>query len=237
MVFRRARRKLATRIARMRLPAIARQVLDEKLTYLALDRMRSLTGEMARIDREQVPGDLIEFGVALGGSSIVLASLRGNRRFSGYDVFARIPEPGANDGDDAHARFKVIASGQSQGLGGDAYYGYQDNLYDRVKASFAKFGMTVDQQAISLHKGLFEETFAPAPDARFALIHIDCDWHDPVHFCLTRAAPLLSKGGVILVDDYNDYEGCRVAVDTVLAADRSLALERTRPHAVIRKIA
>lgn len=237
MVFRRVRRKIATRIARMRLPEIARRVLDEKLTYLALDRMRSLTDEMARVEREGIPGDLVEFGVALGGSSIVLASLRGKRRFAGYDVFSRIPEPSLNDGSDAHTRFKVIASGQSQGLGGDAYYGYQDNLYDRVKASFGKFGLTVDQQAIALRKGLFEETFAPAPDERFALIHIDCDWHDPVHFCLTRAAPHLSKGGAILVDDYNDYEGCRVAVDKVLAADASLALERTRPHAVIRKIA
>lgn len=229
------RKSIAKRIARARLPGVARRVLNERLTYLSLDRMHSLLRELSRVNRDGIEGDFAEFGIALGGSSIVIASHRGKRKFAGYDVFGRIPEPTSNDGADAHKRFEVIKSGQSKGLSGRPYYGYQGDLYEQVSNSFGAFGMAVDQRDISLHKGLFEETYSPKPDQKYALIHIDCDWYDPVYFCLTQSSPFLSPGGVILVDDYNDYDGCRKAVDFVLGEDGTLILDRTLPHAVLRK--
>src|SRR5690606_24506776 len=104
----------------------------------------------------KVPGDLAEFGIALGGSSIVMAHRRRERKFAGYDVFGMIPKPGLRDGEDAHVRYRVIESGQSVGLAGKQYYGYQPDLYSTVVGSFERYGLTVDQSAITLHRGLFE---------------------------------------------------------------------------------
>ncbi|WP_352750147.1 hypothetical protein [Mesorhizobium sp. M0701] len=48
--------------------------------------------------REKVPGDFIEYGIALGGSAIYIASeLDGDRHFHGYDVFGMIPSPTEQD--------------------------------------------------------------------------------------------------------------------------------------------
>ncbi|MFC5584106.1 TylF/MycF family methyltransferase [Nitratireductor kimnyeongensis] len=234
-MFQKLGRSIAKRRLILSLPPVARDVMKDGLTYLPLERMASLNAELERMVAQDVPGDIAEFGMALGGSAIVLAKSRGKRRFLGFDVFGRIPPPTDDDGADAHSRFKVIAEGKSTGIRDGEYYGYVDDLFGRVVSSFEKYGLRVDNQSIILRKGLFQETFSPSESDRFRLVHIDCDWYDPVFFCLTSVSRCMSPGGVVIVDDYNDYEGCRNAVDKVLAEDASLLLERTLPHAVIRK--
>src|SRR5690606_19647485 len=106
--------------------------------------------------------DFLEFGVALGGSAIIIASrLDGARRFHGYDVFGMIPPPGPKDDPHSHERYRVIRDGESAGIGGDTYYGYLPNLYDCVLQAFDRFGLTVDGERIVLHRGMFQDTFDP----------------------------------------------------------------------------
>jgi hypothetical protein len=128
-----------------------------------------------------------------------------------------IPPP-TSEKDDVKSkdRYEKIASGKSSGLGGDEYYGYRDNLYDDVCRSFAKYGLDVDSSNVDLHKGLFENTMPNAKMERMAFAHIDCDWYDPVMYCLNKVADRLSQNGVILIDDYHDYGGCRTATDEFL---------------------
>lgn len=54
-------------------------------------------------------------------------------------------------------------------------------------------------------------------DQKIAVAHIDCDWYDPVKFCLAAVNSRLSKGSTLIFDDYYDYGGCRTAVDEFLA--------------------
>lgn len=211
--------------------------MARKLTYLSLDKLDSLVGQVRTINRTGVSGDIYEFGVALGGASIIMASLMGDRRFHGYDVFGMIPAPTEEDEDDSHERYRVIASGKSQGIGGNGeYYGYKDNLYNEVVTNFQSFDLTVDQITISLHRGLFEETLSLDETDRVALAHVDCDWYRPVKFCINEIAPRLSDGGVMIIDDINDYEGCRKAVNEFLEHNPDFRLITQRPHGIIARI-
>ena len=218
------------------LSPLASEIKSKNLTYLSDDKFISLEGEINRIDRENVTGDFAEFGIALGGSAIYLARRAKGRRFLGFDVFDMIPPPSERDGDDTHARYETIKKGDSQGIGGDLYYGYEEHLYDRVVRNFRDFNLDVNGREICLTKGLFEDTVRFSGPDRLSLAHIDCDWYDPVQFCIQAVSPVLSSGGVIILDDYNDFGGCREATDRILAADTSLNLERHEPHAVIRKL-
>ncbi|HWI72543.1 MAG TPA: TylF/MycF/NovP-related O-methyltransferase [Baekduia sp.] len=199
--------------ARRSLSPTARTVRARRLTYLTPRRLLDLQSCADAVNAEAVPGDVVECGVALGGSAILLASMKGEERaFHGYDVFGLIPPPGPNDPPEAHARHAEIASGSSPGLGGDVYYGYQDDLLQRVTNAFTTFGLTVgDADDIHLHRGLFDDTLAV--ERPVALAHVDSDWFDPVDTCLRRIAPHLEPGGFIVLDDYNDYGGCRAAAD------------------------
>lgn len=221
---------------RLVLSSTARSVLDDELTYLSPRKLHNLEQCIRTVDGEGVPGDFIECGVALGGSAIVLASrLAGQRRFRGYDVFATIPPPSDRDDEHAHRRYEVIRAGQSRGIGDRPYYGYIDNLFDVVCENFNRYGLPPDGRKIALCQGLFEDTL-PAEDGPIAVAHIDCDWHDPVFFCLQAIHERLSPGGFIVLDDYNDYGGCRRATDAFVAATPDVRLQSTRGSAVLRRV-
>lgn len=211
-----------------RLSATARSVRRERLTYLSPWRLRRLETALKEVLKENVPGDIAEFGIALGGSAIILSkkASRHGRRFHGFDVFGMIPQPkSAKDDQKARDRYKTIASGESVGIGDDLYYGYRDNLYDEVCRSFMKHGLIVDGSMVRLHKGLFEDTLPAAGIEKIAFAHIDCDWYDPVTYCLNSLADRVSPGGAILIDDYHDYGGCRTAADEFLQARPDFAFE------------
>lgn len=214
--------------------AIAR-IRAANLSYCGPPKLENVA-EAARLVRAGgVRGGWLECGVALGGSAILLGLLKPRRvPLDLYDVFALIPPPGPSDGEDAHRRYAEIRSGASEGLGGEVYYGYRDNLVDQVLANLRRFGLDPARHAITTHPGLFEATLRPR--APVALAHIDCDWYDSVRVCIERIAPTLAPGGIIVFDDYSSYSGCRRAVDEWRARDprleqvflaRSLGLRRT----------
>jgi asparagine synthase (glutamine-hydrolysing) len=220
-----------------RLSRTARRVKRERLTYLSVGKLRSLEGALRAVLRAEVTGDVIECGVALGGSGIVLAhGLPEGRVFHGFDLFGTIPAPTARDPGEAHARYARISAGKAEGLGpGDRYYGYVDDLLGQVEASFARHGVPPAPGRVELHRGLFEDVLQI--EAPVALAHVDADWHDPVSCCLARIGPQLSRGGMIVVDDYNDYGGCRTACHEFLAGTQDMRVLRARPQLVIQRLA
>jgi O-methyltransferase len=219
-----------------RLSRTARAVRRERLTYLRSEPLYRLERALDRIMRENVPGDFLEFGVALGGSGIVIAKhLDEGRSFHGFDVFGLIPPPDSDkDGAVALQRYSVIASGSSEGIKGDVYYGYRHDLLAEVTGSFQRHGVAIDGHRISLHKGRFEDTWPAYASRQVAFAHIDCDWYSPVRFCLASVSERLSPGGVMILDDYHAFDGCRTATDEFLAEHRDFVMD-DGPNVILRK--
>lgn len=189
-----------------------RTVRWKSLTYLEEHALRDLMEAAAATD--ELDGCIIETGCALGGSGICIAhEKRKDKPLFIYDVFGMIPAPGEKDGEDVLERYQEIRQGKSFGIGGDLYYGYQDNLLEKVKNSFCSvLGLEDLRDAnIEFIKGLFEDTLICRQPV--AMAHIDCDWYDSVMVCLERIAPMLVSGGILVIDDYDHWSGCKRAVD------------------------
>lgn len=215
---------------------ISSKVRQAHLTYLNPAKLDGLYSVIDRVLSEQINGDFVEFGVALGGSGICMAdALPDDRRFFGFDVFGMIPAPSEVDGPAALKRYQTIAAGESKGINGDTYYGYVDDLLTKVKENFASFGCPVDDQRIHLVEGLFENTLSSHEDLIVSLAHIDCDWYDSVKLCLDYAWKHLSPAGFIIVAGYNNSAGCKKATDEFLSSTKDAKLLYETPHAVIRK--
>ncbi|MEX1152977.1 TylF/MycF/NovP-related O-methyltransferase [Parvibaculum sp.] len=230
------RTRLSETWTRRQLSQTARDVRDAHLTYLTPTKLRNLEDALERIGTDCIEGDCVEYGVALGGSAILIATrMTPDRCFTGFDLFGTIPPPGEADGEKSHERYKIIASGHSKGIGGDRYYGYEPDLYGKVKAQFARFGVPVDGQRIALVKGLFDATVSFKLEKRIAFAHIDCDWHDAVALCLERTWPHLSRGGIVILDDYNDYGGCRKATTAFLERRPDMRLVEATHNAILVK--
>lgn len=201
------------------------QVMDEHLTYLEPSALHDLWDLVEEADTEARPGDIVEAGCALGGSALVLAAARHQPRpLIVYDVFGMIPPPTHRDGPDVHERYGEISGGAATGIAGDAYYGYRADLLDEVAGTFTRYGFPPSEADISLVPGLYEDTLVPPGPV--AVAHVDCDWYASVRVCLDRLWPALVPGGVIVLDDYDAWSGCRAAVDEFVAATPEATVER-----------
>ncbi len=191
---------------------LIREVRRRRLTYLDRYALLELAEVVRDADRRRLDGALLEAGCALGGSAIVLARSRARHTpLYVHDVFGMIPSPSEEDGEDIHQRYQEIVDGKSRGLGGDRYYGYEEDLLARVQGNMEAFGLSLESDHIRLVKGLFEDTLTG--DFPVAVAHIDCDWYQSVKTCLERIWPRLVPGGTLVIDDYYHWSGCRRAVD------------------------
>lgn len=204
----------------------------EHLTYLSPENLGALASVVLEAEQSGRKGLILEAGTALGGAAIVMAAAKTPERpMKVYDVFGTIPPPGENDGVDVHARFERISKGGATGLGGEVYYGYRDDVYGEVTASFTRLGVPVEENNVELVQGLFSETIDLDEPVAFA--HLDGDWYESTMTCLERIAPLLTRGGRLVLDDYYAWSGCRTAVDEYFAARPGYRLERrARVHVV-----
>jgi O-methyltransferase len=220
--------EIGERLDGLAISAMARTVKRERLTYLSNRKLRRLEKILGTLASEGVQGSYLEFGVAMGGSAILIAAAARDARqpFVGFDVFGMIPPPESEKDDErSKKRYETIAAGKSKGINGDEYYGYRKDLYGDVVREFSGHGIEVDGTSVSLVKGLFEDTWPTRGIGAVAFAHIDCDWYDPVKFCVKETAALLAPAGIILLDDYRDYGGCRVATDEFLGGHPEFELE------------
>lgn len=204
-----------------------------RITYLERAALRDLWRHVTVLERRGIQGSIVEAGCALGGSAVLLAAAKSRARpLDVYDVFGMIPPPSDTDGDDVKQRYETIVSGASSGIGGDPYYGYEQDLLGRVRRTFADHGLPAEDNAVQLIQGLYEDTLYPAGPV--ALAHVDADWYESVKVCLERIVPALVEGGTIVLDDYDAWSGCRTATDEFVAAHPgALRMERgARVHLV-----
>jgi len=191
------------------------RIREQNLTYLSDKKLASLASTCRSIEDANLPGIFIEAGCALGGSSILIASVKNSERpLFIYDVFEMIPSPTKEDTQDVHDRYRTIVEGKSTGIGGDKYYGYVENLYEVVQSNLENFGINCEKQSVSLIRGLVQETMKIDQPVAFA--HVDVDWYEPVMTCLKCIFPNLILGGSIILDDYHTWGGCRKATDEYL---------------------
>jgi asparagine synthase (glutamine-hydrolysing) len=214
-------KRAVRKVKRLGLPPVVRRVQRECLTYVSDSGLKDLYKRVRQVEKQGLPGILIETGCAAGGSAIVIARAKAKSRpFFVYDVFGMIPEPTERDGADVHARYQVIKSGKSTGIRDKKYYGYEDDLLGKVKEHFARLGVPAEANNVHFVKGLYEDVLKV--DQPVALAHIDCDWYQSVHVCLKEIEPHLVVGGVLVIDDYafgeaHGYSGCGTAVDEYFA--------------------
>lgn len=186
------------------------KIIKKKLTFLGIDALTNLKNNILKTNN--IEGNIIETGCALGGSAICIALYKNkDKKFNIYDVFDMIPPPTSKDDSDVHDRYKIIKSGKSTGFDGNIYYGYKKDLLKEVINNFNDFNIDPNENNINFIKGLYKDTLLITEPVSFA--HIDCDFYDPVMNSLNQIVPNLSINGIITIDDYYCWSGSRKAVD------------------------
>lgn len=172
-------------------------------TLIGPERIRSLYNLARRIEKEDIPGDVVECGVCNGGSAAILAHFATRSRFARtvwlLDSFGGMPETSGEDGNPAKEYVgKVVGSAE------------------HVRRILKQAG--ADMRCVRIVEGLFQDTFPALPISGIALLNIDADWYESVKLCLETFYDRVVLRGFVSVDDYGHWPGCRKAVDEFFEA-------------------
>lgn len=185
----------------------------EPYTMMGVRRLQRLSRAIEQVAAEHVDGDIVECGVARGGSAALLAmamqraSLR--RRLWLFDSFEGMFEPSQElDPDYDRAR---------------AYVGTCKGDEEKVRSLMRRVAPDIDHRIVA---GPYAESLRNPPCDKIALLHVDCDWYEPVLQVLEALYERVSPGGIVQFDDYFSWKGCRQAVDTFLSSEEVRRLER-----------
>lgn len=167
--------------------------------------------------RNGVPGDFVECGVWAGANSAAMARAILDQYALGYsakaaagvpirvhlfDSFEGIPQAGEHD-------TEYLDAGHAAGLSSCSI----ETTQQQMKA------WGIPDELLVYHKGWFVETipFALAStktdsffDRRIALLRLDGDLYESTKVSLELLYPLVSPGGIVMVDDWV-LSGCRKA--------------------------
>lgn len=153
-------------------------------------------------------GSLVECGTWRGGMACAMMALAGSdREYHFFDSFEGLPDASKIDGDSALE--------------------YQENTdspyyHDNCRADYDEFidliyNQHVPANQIFVYKGWFNETVNDYPGSPISVLRLDGDWYESTLICLQVLYPLVSFGGVIIIDDYEAWDGCSRAVHDYLS--------------------
>lgn len=183
-----------------------------RFTMTTPERCRHLWDSCQKVLRSGTPGCFVECGVWKGGSAAVMAlALRQaepRRRLHLFDSFQGLPEPHKVDGDTAITYSHGRSSGALSSI-----HRCEAGLPEVRNLLLEQLGFT--EQQIHFHVGWFQNTVPTDVKGLgpIAVLRLDGDWYESTQVCLKHLYPLLSSGGVVILDDYFCWEGCRKATD------------------------
>jgi O-methyltransferase len=77
-----------------------------------------------------------------------------------------------------------------------------------------------DMGRIHFVKGKVEDTIPNGAPSRIAILRLDTDWYESTRHELENLYPRLSPRGVLIIDDYGHWAGCRQAVDEYIHSNK-----------------
>lgn len=175
-------------------------------TMLSEERLFSIYKRVKLVCQMDVPGDVVECGVAAGGASALMAATiakytKRPRKVYACDTFEGMPTPGEHD-------IHQATGAEATGWGSGTCAAPPGSLMEVAE----KLGVS---DIVLPVKGLFKDTLpglnAKLPDG-VAFLHMDGDWYESTMDILQHLYLKVQPRGFIQVDDYGHWEGCRQAM-------------------------
>jgi O-methyltransferase len=125
-----------------------------------------------------------------------------NRKLHLFDSFTTMPPPSPEDGAHAPTLSKKWA---------DENLDYSAEVSRKLLVNVVHY----PEELLEYHVGWFQDTVAEVAKTigPIALLRLDGDWYESTKICLEALYQKVNKGGIVVIDDYGAFEGCRRAVD------------------------
>jgi O-methyltransferase len=193
-------------------------------TMTSAERVHALVDAVAYIAARRIPGAFVECGVWRGGSVMaMLLKLQAlgvnDRDVYLYDTFEGMTEPTAAD-TSSYDPPAAQTWEQAQRDGTRAWstlFGNEQFSEQAVRETLLQTGYPASR--LHFVKGPVEQTIPGTIPEQIALLRLDTDWYESTRHELEHLWPRLQPGGVMILDDYGHWDGCRRAVDEYFGTD------------------
>ncbi len=191
----------------------------QPFTRTGPERIQALLAATKYVVQAGVPGDIVECGVWMGGSMMVVArALRrmgdSSRNLLLFDTFEGMTDATAKDRDfrgKEASRMMARARRTANDVWAIA-------PLEAVRENMRSTGYPSER--IHYKVGRVEDTLPRDAPEQIALLRLDTDWYESTRHEMEHLFPRLAPGGVLIVDDYGHWEGAKRAVDEYIAAHR-----------------
>lgn len=173
----------------------------------------SLMHSVEHVIRHDIPGSFVECGVYMGANiEIMIRMLQqlgvNDRDIYLYDTFAGMPRPTASE-DERLVGGEWTANYDEKK--GDSGSNWMCADVDFVRQRLEPLGYPQDR--LHFVKGMVEETIPAVAPPDIAILRLDTDFYPSTKHELIHLYPRLAAGGILIIDDYGAFPGCKRAVD------------------------
>ena len=194
-------------------PSEIDQIIDDyqysiSADYRTVMQVINLESCIKHVKATGVKGAFVETGTWTGGASaFALLSMMRNDvtlEYWGFDSFEGMPPPTKDDDEKSHT------------WAGDDPGGVNNASYDECLKYLRDTGY--ESEKLNLVKGWFDETLHVHKETigPIAILRLDGDFYESTKTPLVELYDQVVVGGVVIVDDYGTFAGCKKAVDELV---------------------
>ncbi len=183
-------------------------------TMTSVERMYALYCSVNYILLNNIDGVFVECGVWRGGSAMMIAKMLVNRKKFDrklylYDTFEGMTEPTGNDvGINGITAADMLSNIEHDKNDPIWCVASMQDVQKNLRST------NIPTENVVYIKGMIENTIpAAVPEESIALLRLDTDWYESTKHELIYLFPKLILNGVIIIDDYGHWDGCKKAVD------------------------
>lgn len=188
--------------------------LCKDYTMNSRERAYALYIAVKYIVDSKIPGDFVECGVYKGGNTMLIAHTliemeETNRKIYCYDTFEGMVQPTKDDYSVSNKSIQAIEKWEEKQKKdhNDWCFSPLSEVKDKM------YSTKYPKENIIFIKGKVEDTIPEVMPSGIALLRLDTDWYESTKHELIHLFPLVTKNGVLIIDDYGAWAGSKKAVD------------------------
>ena len=192
--------------------------ISKKNTMTSYQKLNFLLRSIEHVYNNKIDGDFVECGVWKGGNIILFKNMINklnmqNKKIYAFDTFEGMTKPSDIDVD---LRFKQEKAEDVMERSPKDYNIHNIHSYypiEKVKKNIIE--SCNDLENIKFIKGDVLKTLLISDNIpeKISILRLDTDWYESTKIELEILFPKLVNNGILIIDDYGDYKGCKKAVD------------------------
>jgi len=213
------------------------KLCEKESLNVSKERFLSLYQAINYVYKSKIEGDLVECGVFMGGSSMMMAfcmkklqdEMSNRKKLWLYDTFEGMANASKHDENILNQKATVELFNSKKKENSKDIWAYSSLSY--VKKNMKNTGLNFDDTKYVV--GLVEDTLEKESPSKISILRLDTDFYESTKKELEILYPKLQVGGVIIVDDYGHWKGCKKAVDEYFRDKKNIFFQQVDYSGVI----